>query len=236
MKKNVLIISLSMLFLLASCGRNEEAPVLDTQRDTLSWAMGMSLAETVKSGFFTFDTQMVLQAFEYTLRNDTSRQPIDRQTYEDACGYIAFMAASKQREVAHQQAEKASVSESEIFARLAQEHPELKQHPDGYYYQVVKQGKGPKAKIGQRVDFDFTSINLVTGEEFASTRNRESIVHILGNPMFPGMQSGMQMMNAGSHYIFYFPSSQAFGASGADGLPPYTPLKYEIELHQILPD
>ncbi len=236
MKKILLILSSSLLLLTVSCGHKNEVPVLSSERDTVSWAMGMSLAETVKSGFLDFDTQLVMQAFSYTLQEDTPDQPIDKETYDAACQFIAYVAAAKQRETAQKQSQQAAVTESEIFAKLAQEHPELKKHPDGYYYQVVKQGKGPKAKIGQRVKFDFSSTILSTGQEYLSSKGRESIVHTLGNPMFPGMQSGMQMMNAGSTYIFYFPSNQAFGAAGTDDLPPYTPLKYEIQLHEIYND
>ena len=236
MKKtfSFLVLSSSLLLLLASCGKKAENVTLATEQDTLSWAMGMSLAETVKSDFYPLDKDLVLQALESVLDNEA--QPLDTETYEAACQYLAFLAQKKQRDMMKEAAEKSAVTEQEIFARLLQENPDLKKAPEGYYYQVVKQGNGPKAKVGQRIKFDFVSYDLIRNQEYASTKNRESVIHLLGNPMIPGMQSGMQMMNAGSTYIFYFPSQLAFGAKGSDGLAPFTPLKYEITLHEVYND
>lgn len=236
MKKTLSLLALSscLLLLTASCGKKAETVTLATEQDTLSWAMGMSLAETLKSGFYPFDEKLVLQAFRSVMNNEA--QPLDTDTYQAACQYMAFLAQKKQRDDMKQAAENATLSEGEILERILKEDPSLQKAPEGYYYKVVKAGSGPKAKVGQRVRFDFVSTDLTNGQEYASSRNRESIVHVLGNPMIPGMQAGMQMMSAGSHYIFYFPSQMAFGAQGSTGLAPFTPLKYEIELHEIYAD
>ena len=51
--------------------------------------------------------------------------------------------------------------------------------------------------------------------------------------MFQGLLLGMQLMNAGSKYRFYFPHQLV---TGATGIPPYTPVSYEVELHEIYND
>lgn len=45
-------------FSILSCQSNTERATLNSQRDTLSWAMGMSLAETTKSNFYDFDEEV----------------------------------------------------------------------------------------------------------------------------------------------------------------------------------
>jgi len=243
MKKTLplLVFSFYLLVFCASCNKKAENVTLASEQDTLSWAMGMSLAETMKSGFYNFNMDIVKQALQSTLKGEA--QPLDSNTYQAACQYLAFLAQKQQRDAMNKAAQESAANEGEIFDRIVKENPGLKKAPEGYYYQVVREGKGPKAKLGQRIRFDFSSTNLFTGQEYASSYNREKtsdmpdgIIHVLGNPMIPGMQSGMQMMNAGSKYIFYFPSQQAFGAQGSDGLAPFTPLKYEIELHEIYLD
>ena len=236
MKKtfSLLVLSSYLLLLCAACGNKTENVTLANEQDTIGWAMGVSLAETMKSGFYTFDNDLVQQAFEATLKGE--KQLLDTETYQAACQYLAFLAQKKQRDDMKQAAEQSAKSESEVFDRILKEDPSLKKAPEGYYYKVVKSGSGPNAKVGQRVNFDFVSTNLFTGQEYASSRNRTSVIHVLGNPMIPGMQAGMQRMNAGSKYIFYFPSKLAFGAQGSEGLPPHTPLMYEIELHEIYLD
>lgn len=243
MKKTIpfLVLTSSLLLLLSACGKKAENVTLASEQDTLSWAMGMSLAETMKSGFYTFNTDIVEQALQSALKGEA--QPLDSDTYQAACQYLAFLAQKQQRDEMKKAAQQSAANETEIFERIVKENPGLKKAPEGYYYQVVREGKGPKAKVGQRIRFDFSSVNLFTGQEYASSYNRpktpdmpDGIVHVLGKPMIPGMQEGLQLMNAGSKYIFYFPSQLAFGAQGSDGLAPYTPLKYEIELHDIYLD
>lgn len=242
MKKAIFTLQLALLTLIiASCGKKAENVTLATEQDTLSWAMGISLAETMKTGFYNFNTDIVEQAMRSSLKGES--QPIDSATYQAACQYLAFLAQKHQRDEMEKAAQQSSQSENEILDRIAKENPGLKKAPEGYYYQEIRKGSGPKAKIGQRIRFDFVSTNLFTGKEYVSSYTRETdpnspsgIMHVLGNPMIPGMQSGMQLMNAGSKFIFYFPSQQAFGAQGSDGLAPFTPLKYEIELHEIYLD
>ena len=54
------------------------------------------------------------------------------------------------------------------------------------------------------------------------------------NNIFPGLKEGLQMMNGGSHYIFYVPNALAFGAEGAPDIPPYSMLIYEVELFDVM--
>lgn len=244
MKKNIFhltVLGIYLLPFLVSCGGKTEKVTLTNEQDTLSWAMGMSLAESTKSGFYNFNPTIVREAFESTMKGEA--QPLDTTTYQAACQYLAFLAQKQQRDEMSKAAEQSAKNEGAILERILQENPDLKKTPEGYYYKVIKQGNGPKARLGQRIRFDFVSTNLFTNKEYVNSYTREAnpdmpkgIMHVLGNPMIPGMQSGMQMMNAGSKYVFYFPSQQAFGAQGSDGLPPFTPLKYEIELYEIYND
>lgn len=244
MKKNIfhlLVFGFYLLPLLVSCGGKAEEVTLADERDTLSWAMGVSLAESTKSGFYDFNPTLVKAAFESAMEGGT--QPLDTDTYRAACQYLAFLAQKHQRDELAKATEESTQSESALFERILEGDPDLKKSPEGYYYKVIKEGKGPKAQLGQRIRFDFVSTDLLTGKEYVNSYTRamppgaeRGIAHVLGNPMIPGMQSGMQMMNAGSKYLFYFPSRLAFGAQGADGLPPFTPLRYEIELYAIYND
>ena len=220
------------MLLLASCGTNPEKVTLRNQQDTLSWAMGMSLAQSARSGFYQFDEDVMRQAFENTLKN--GQQPIDQNAYEAACDYIGFLVQKYSRDQASVSASRADSLQQQCFARLVADKPDIKQAPEGYYYEVLRVGKGPKAQMGRRIKFDFKGTNMLTGELIEQTYGvREPIVHVLEEPMFKGLLNGMQLMNAGSLYRFYFPYQFV---TGANGIPPYTPVIYEVELHEIYND
>ena len=87
--------------------------------------------------------------------------------------------------------------------------------------------------MGKRISIDFIASELATGKVFENTYNDHTIVHVLGKPMFEGILDGLQLMNAGSKYRFYFPYRLV---AGANGIPPYTPVAYEVELHEIYND
>lgn len=230
MRKLYLLCGICAVVLATGC--NKKQPVLESQRDTLSWAMGMSLASTVQSEFYDFDPALVQRAFESSLSKE--KQPLDTETYNAACQYIAFLVTKHERETAKRQANEASAKQAEYFDQLLKTNPKLKKAPEGFYYEVLSEGQGPTAKVGLRVRFDFTGINPYTGQVIETTQGRtEPLIHLLARPMFEGLLAGMQLMRAGSKYRFYFPHELV---TGANGIPPYTPVVYEVELHEIYPD
>ena len=211
----------------ASCN-NSENVVLKNQADTLSWAMGMSLAETVQSGFYQFDEKLIQKAIANTLKD--GKQPLSNEEYREALMYINFLAQTYEHNQSKKAETEANSSQEQLFAQLAK-NPNIHKAPEGYYYEVLQEGHGPKAKEGLRVRFDFKGTEMQSGNLIEQTYgNREPIIHVLGRPMFEGLIYGMQLMNAGSKYRFYFPYQLV---SGANGIPANTPVIYEVELHEI---
>lgn len=200
--------------------------------DTISWAMGAWLAQTLESGFYEFDSKVVSLAFRHTL--DGGANKLDEVSYVAACQQLAQLAQDNMQKIAETASEKADVSEEEYFKDLVAKNPNIKKSEDGYYYEVLREGKGPKAQLGLRVKFDFRSSEMLTGKEMEKTYGvREPLVKVLAQPMFPGLLSGMQMMNAGSKYRFYFPHKLVAGTRGVSD---FTPVIYEVELHEIYLD
>lgn len=221
-----------LLFSFSACGTKTENVKLEDAQDSLSWAMGMSLARTAKSGFYQFDEKVIRQAFESSLRGD--KQPINEETYNQLCQAITFMAAQEMHTQSQAEAQAAQAKESEIFANFEQQHPNAKKAKEGYYYEVMQEGNGPKAKAGLRIKFDFRSYNMADNSLIEETYGqRDPIVHVIGRPMFEGLVYGLQQMNAGSKYRFYFPSKLV---ANAMGVPAHTPVIYEVELHEIYKD
>ncbi|MBR3987302.1 MAG: hypothetical protein IKK04_09135 [Bacteroidales bacterium] len=216
-----------------ACGNKSENVLLHNQQDTLSWAMGMSLAETAQSGFYSFDQATVQRAFESTLKGE--KQPLDEQTYRELCNYLAFLVAQHQRTTAEKSNKEAGAIQQEYFSKLVQEKGNaLKKSENGFYYEVLQAGSGAKAKAGQRINFDFLSINALTGDTITKTYGRrDPVVHVISKSMFAGLFNGLQLMPAGSKYRFYFPYEVC---ANVEDIPSYTPVIYEVELHEIYKD
>lgn len=231
----LLVLSSSFLALLASCSSGPgKAPELKDATDSLSWAYGQNIADALHQGYFNeLDADLVLQSARYALEGGED-QPMSPEEIKMALDYILARYAASSRQAANEQQSMVDAEQAQYFAKLEKENPNVKRHPKGFYYEVVREGKGPKAKYAQRLKFDYRSFLLLTGEPYDQTYgHRDPIVHVVGEPMFPGLIEAFQLMNAGSLYRFYFPYQLAFGASGSGTIPGYTPLIYEVELHEL---
>lgn len=221
-----------MLLAFSSCGTNVEKKVLANQQDSLSWAMGMSLARTAKSGFYEFDENLIRQAFESSLKGQ--KQPLSEEAYMAACEQITFLATQGMVQQNNAESKDAAEKEDQFFQKLLKDNPNIKQAEQGFYYEVLRPGKGPLAQENKRLRFDFRGMNMLTNEVIDETYgHRDPIVHNLSRSMFPGIFYGFQLMNAGSQFRFYFPHKLV---TGAKGIPTNTPVIYEVELHEIYND
>jgi FKBP-type peptidyl-prolyl cis-trans isomerase len=234
MMKNITPIFIAAALFAAGCSNN---PTLEDRTDTLSWALGRNTALSLISGneAVKIDNEVYMQALRHTL--DGREQPITDQEYAEAMQYIIATTRMHQMKSAKEQQNSVDKAQNEYFEKLAKENPNVKRHPSGFYYEVLRKGHGPNAKYAQRIRFDYRSFLMLTGEPYDQTyEKREPIIHVVGKPMFHGLIDAFQLMNAGSIYRFYFPYQLAFGEQGAGEIPGYTPFIYEIELHDIYKD
>lgn len=241
MKSRFATLSLMAACLLASCsGGNQkqynigQPANLGTMVDTLSWVYGVNFANTLRQGIFdSLDRATVIQAVCHTLEGKA--QPMSEEEMAEAFNYLAFLQNAAMMRQSQQQSANVDALQKEYLEGLKRSNPNVKEHPSGFMYEVLREGHGPKARLAQRICFDYKSKLMLTGEDYdQSYGQRDSIIHVVGNPMFPGLIEAFQLMNAGSLYRFYFPYQLAFGERGSGSIPPYTPFIYEVELHQLL--
>ncbi|MDY5968883.1 MAG: FKBP-type peptidyl-prolyl cis-trans isomerase, partial [Bacteroidales bacterium] len=177
------------------------------------------------------DKKMILKAVEATL--DGKKQPLADNAYNELLMEVNTALIMKQREKQQQLESQTREQEETYFKQLLAENPNLKAAKEGFYYEVLQEGKGRRAEKGSLVTFDYRSL-FTNGQVFDQTYgNREPIRKVVGNPMFQGLQEAFTYMNAGSKYRFYFPSEKAFGPEGTEGIPPYTTMIYEVEVHKV---
>lgn len=233
MKKILFTLTAALLVLgMASCGKKAENTALTSETDSLSWAMGMSLAQTANSGFCDFDQELVRKAFESTLKGE--KQPLDEASFYEATQKLALLATMKSREQADAAAQKGQAEDARLFAQLEKEHPDVKKTESGLCYEVLREGHGPKAKAGLRIQFDFKGTYMSDGSLIEQTYGvREPITHTLSSSIFPGLYEGLQLMTAGSQFRFYIPSNLVKNANNVE---PNRAVVYEVELHEIYKD
>ena len=233
MKQILIPIAVAATLCLTACNE-DSTPKLADIGDTMSWAMGENVARTLtETPVFDIDKEIFIKAVQHTL--DGKEQPLSEETYTQVMAQLMDMARLQQMKEANLSRQNVDKLQEEYFKQLTARNPKIKKHESGFYYEVLKEGHGRKAKYGDNVNFDYRSFLMLTGAPFDQTYGqREPISHVVGKPMFQGLIDGLQLMNPGSTYRFYFPYQLAFGENGSNGIPGFTPLIYEIEFHSFI--
>lgn len=178
------------------------------------------------------DSALIMAAFSHTMQGAAS--PLDERSYQEALDYINYTTLMNQRRYDAEMTEKTARLELKYMQEQAAHNDQIKFTQAGFCYEVLKSGSGPTAQQHQRITFDYRGYNMLTGELLDQTYgNGGPITVTLNENIFRGLWFGLQLMQAGSIYRFYFPNALVFGRKGGNGIPPYTGMIYEIELHQI---
>jgi len=103
----------------------------------------------------------------------------------------------------------------------------------GLQYQVIKEGKGEKAKLTDKVKVDYVG-TLIDGTEFDSTKTHGKPAEFQVNQVIPGWSEALQLMNVGSKLHLVIPSELAYGENGAaPKIQPNSVIVFDVELLSI---
>lgn len=105
-----------------------------------------------------------------------------------------------------------------------------------YISDTTKIGTGAKVKAGDIVTVKYTGLfldgTIFDASAYHSLQGTMTYIHKTDR-MISGWEEGIELMNKGASFVFLFPSSLAYGSSGSDAIPPYTPLLFVIEVVDI---
>lgn len=104
----------------------------------------------------------------------------------------------------------------------------------GLTYQVLKRGKGKKAKATSKVTVHYTGWLVTDGRKFDSSVDRGQPVTFSLDGVIKGWAEGVQLMKAGGKARFWIPGDLAYG-DAHHGTRPYGTLMFEVELLAIVP-
>jgi FKBP-type peptidyl-prolyl cis-trans isomerase len=102
----------------------------------------------------------------------------------------------------------------------------------GVQYKFVKKGTGKAPKIKDTVTVHYRG-TLLDGTEFDSSYKRGKMDSFKLKDMIAGFGEAMLQVPDGSKVIIYIPTHLAYVEKGADGVPPYAALIFEVELNGI---
>ncbi len=204
---------------------------LDTERDKVSYLVGMQIGGSLEQIKSEVDLPIVFQAIETVLSSGTLLLT------EEQAGEVqkAFADRLQAKHAAEQQAVATkNKSEGEAFLASNKGKKGVKTTASGLQYQAVTEGKGPKPATTDRVKVHYTG-TLLDGTKFDSSVDRGEPAEFALNQVIPGWTEALQLMPVGSKYTLWIPSELAYGDRGTPGpIGPNATLKFDVELLEIV--
>ena len=99
----------------------------------------------------------------------------------------------------------------------------------GLQYKALITGKGRKPKKNSKVKVHYRGLFL-NGVVFDSSFNEDEPVTLSLKSVIKGWKEGIQLMPAGSVFVFLIPPELAYGERGSGVIPPNATLLFEVEL------
>ena len=207
------------------------AQELKTEKDKVSYMVGMDVGKGLSSIKDEIDMAVVIQALQASVKGDKTAL-----TQEEALKIRQDFMTKLQAKRAAEEKAKAETNKKAGDEFLAKNKGKkgVNTTPSGLQYEVIKAGTGPKPKDTDTVQVHYTG-TLLDGTKFDSSVDRGEPATFPLKGVIPGWTEGLQLMPVGSKYKFYIPSNLAYGENGPGPIGPNAVLTFEVELLKIVP-
>jgi len=204
--------------------------VLTTQKDKLSYAIGMNVAKGLQRQSVEVDPAIVAQGLKDTLAG--GKTLLTDQEAQTVMTELQADMRKKQEEKA-KLAGDANKQEGDAFLAANKTKEGVVTLPSGLQYKVLKQGDGPKPTATDSVVCNYKG-TLINGTEFDSSYKRGQPATFPVNGVIKGWTEALQLMPTGSKWQLFVPPDLAYGARGAgQDIGPNATLIFEVELLSI---
>lgn len=208
-------------------GGAPKKPTLQTQKDKVSYSIGLDLGKNLKAQAIDIDARLVAQGIEDALAGGATLLT-DEQVRET-------MTLFQQERMAQQGARAkglADKNQNEGAAFLASNAKKegVVTLPSGLQYKIVTPGAGKKPKASDTVTTQYRG-TLIDGTEFDSSYRNGQPVSFPVTGVIAGWTEALQLMPVGSKWRLFIPPGLAYGPRGAGNqIGPNATLVFEIEL------
>jgi FKBP-type peptidyl-prolyl cis-trans isomerase len=203
------------------------APLLKSGNDSLSYAIGVNMADYFK--------QQGVDHLNYAC--------LDKAISDVFAGKGQVLTTEQavmtiQQKMQDYMAAKANATKAEGLKFLAEnkKRPGVTELPDGLQYEVIKKGTGPTPVDTSIVKVNYTGY-LLDGKKFDASADHGGPATFPLNRVIKGWTEGVKLMPVGSTYKFYIPSELGYGDRGAGNgnIPGGATLIFEVDLLDIMP-
>jgi len=218
-------------FGLFACQRSTQNDVqLKSQKDSISYSIGLNIGNNLKSQMIDIEPNIVAQGIKDIV--DSNKTLLTEDQAQAVITAFQQQMMAKHEQVAKEQAEK-NIKIGEAFLAENKKKEGVVTLPNGLQYKVIKMGTGKKPKATDTITVNYRG-TLINGTEFDNSFKRGQPWTAPLNSFIPGWIEAVQLMPVGSNWEIYVPPQLAYGERGAGQIiQPNSTLFFEIELLAI---
>jgi FKBP-type peptidyl-prolyl cis-trans isomerase FklB len=202
---------------------------LKTDKDKLSYAVGMNIGRSIRSQSMEIDPAILLRGMKDELAGKTVMTDMDAHNTLMQAQQEAKKKADEMRQASMEPNKKAG----EAFLAANKTKEGVVTLPSGLQYKILKEGTGPKPTAADSVICNYRG-TLIDGKEFDSSYKRGQPATFPVGQVIKGWTEALQLMPVGSKWQLFVPADLAYGDRGAGpDIGPGATLIFEVELISI---
>lgn len=222
-------IAMAMCGVIALSGASfaADAPELKTDKEKISYSIGMDIGGSLKRGSVEVDPDLLAKGLKDSYGGGKTMLTEDqaRQAIED----FQKTQMAKQAETMKVLSEKNKADGERFLAENAKKEG-VKVLPSGLQYKVIAAGTGKSPTTADTVTTHYRG-TLIDGTEFDSSYKRGQPATFPVSGVIPGWTEALQLMKEGAKWQLFVPPGLAYGERGAGQvIGPNATLVFEVEL------
>lgn len=208
----------------------QDAPAIKTQKDKLSYAIGIEMGKGVKAQGLDIDLNLMFAGLKDAISG--AKPQMSEADLNTIITGIQEEIRQKQMQAMEQQGID-NQKQGEAFLAENSKKPGVVTLPSGLEYKVITDGQGKKPVESDTVLCNYRG-TFLDGTEFDSSARAGKPVPFEIKGIIPGIKEALLLMPVGSKWQVVIPSKLAYGDHGAANvIGPNATLIFEIELVSI---
>jgi len=220
-----------LCIVLAACQSNsQEKTELKSQKDSVSYAIGLDIGQRLKQQSVNVDPDLVARGIRDV--DSSAKRLLTEDQAQSVMNTFQQQLMAKRDSINKALGEK-NKKDGEAFLAENKRKEGVTTLPSGLQYKVLESGTGKKPRPNQTVTVNYRG-TLIDGTEFDDSYKRGKPVTFQVSGVIKGWTEALQLMPVGSKWQLFIPPDLAYGEQGAgEVIPPNSTLIFEVELLSI---
>jgi len=225
MKRVIISIYAVALFLISiqAYAQRSKKDKLETEVDSLSYAIGISFANSIKTQDIPeLNIDKITMALENLINENEPKM-----TVQEAQKFIqTYLTGLKEKQ------KQENLIKANEFLEDNMKKDGVHVLPSGLQYKIIKEGIGVSPTLANKVKTHYKG-TLLDGTEFDSSYERGEPIEFKLGGVIKGWQEALKLMKPGSKWILYIHPDLGYGERGTGPIPANSLLIFEIELLSV---